>query len=60
MGVNGYFWTTTEAIQYYAPQGTLEQTAMSHYLYDGIDGVGRIVTNRQHAFSVRQLVTLND
>ena len=53
MGVNGYFWTTTEAIQYYAPQGTLEQTAMSHYLYDGIDGVGRIVTNRQHAFSVR-------
>ena len=53
MGVNGYFWTTSEAIQYYAPQSTLEQIAMSHYLYDGIDGVGRIVTNRQHAFSVR-------
>ena len=52
-GVNGYFWTTSEAIQYYASQGALEQTAMSHYLFDGIDGVGRIVTNRRHAFSVR-------
>ena len=53
MGVNGYFWTTSEAVQYYASQGALEQTAMSHYLFDGVDGIGRIVTNRRHAFSVR-------
>ena len=53
LGTNGYFWTTSEAVEEYSSQGMLEETAMIHYLFSGVSGVGRIVTNRAQAFSVR-------
>ena len=55
LGTNGYFWTTSEAVEEYLSQGMLEETAMIHYLFSGVSGVGRIVTNRAQAFSVRCL-----
>ena len=55
LGTNGYFWTTSEAVEEYLSQGMLEETAMIHYLFTGVSGVGRIVTNRAQAFSVRCL-----